>query len=118
MPLTVSQQQQRREASLPPPIHFIFGHRSHHSREDLRGPYPRRPNTEQVRKTRRKLASCPSSIFPPRFRMKVVERKVFWMLFIGLGLIADFVLPLWWGVAATIPILFVSWWIAYRSDWF
>jgi hypothetical protein len=50
--------------------------------------------------------------------MKVVERKVFWMLFVALGLIADFVLPLWWGVAATIPILFVSWWIAYRSDWF
>jgi hypothetical protein len=50
--------------------------------------------------------------------MKVVERKVFWMLFVGLGLIVDFVLPLWWGVAATIPILFVSWWIAYRSDWF
>jgi hypothetical protein len=50
--------------------------------------------------------------------MKAVERKVFWMFFVGLGLIADFVLPLWWGVAATIPILFVSWWIAYRSDWF
>jgi hypothetical protein len=50
--------------------------------------------------------------------MEVVERKIFWMFFVGLGLIADFILPLWWGVAATIPILFVSWWIAYRSDWF
>jgi hypothetical protein len=27
-------------------------------------------------------------------------------------------LPLLWGLAATVPILFASWWIAYRSDWF
>ena len=47
-----------------------------------------------------------------------MERKVFWMVFIVLGLIADFVLPLWWAVAATVPILYISWWIAYRSDWF
>jgi hypothetical protein len=40
------------------------------------------------------------------------------MIFIILGLIADFTLPLLWGVAATIPILIISWWIAYRSDWF
>jgi len=39
----------------------------------------------------------------------IMQRKMFW---------ADFVLPLWWAVAATIPILFLSWWIAYRSDWF
>jgi len=36
----------------------------------------------------------------------------------GLGLIADFTLPLWWAVGATFPILAASWWIAYRSDWF
>ena len=47
-----------------------------------------------------------------------MQRKIFWMIFIILGLIADFTLPLLWGIAATIPILFVSWWIAYRSDWF
>lgn len=40
------------------------------------------------------------------------------MLVIVLGLLADFVLPLWWGIAATVPIIVVSWWIAYRSDWF
>jgi len=28
------------------------------------------------------------------------------------------VLPIWWALGATIPIGFVSWWIAYRSDWF
>jgi hypothetical protein len=47
-----------------------------------------------------------------------VERKIFWIVFALLGLIADFVLPLWWALAATIPIGVLSWWIAYRSDWF
>ncbi|HVH88903.1 MAG TPA: hypothetical protein VM912_19445 [Terriglobales bacterium] len=47
-----------------------------------------------------------------------MQRKIFWMIFIILGLIADFALPLLWGIAATIPILFISWWIAYRSEWF
>ena len=48
----------------------------------------------------------------------VMERKVFWMVFMVLGLLADFLLPIWWGLAATIPIAFISWWVAYRSDWF
>ncbi len=47
-----------------------------------------------------------------------MERKIFWMVFTVLGLLADFLLPIWWGLAATVPILFVSWWVAYRSDWF
>lgn len=49
---------------------------------------------------------------------RFMERKIFWMVFTVLGLLADFLLPIWWGLAATIPILFVSWWVAYRSDWF
>jgi len=47
-----------------------------------------------------------------------MERKIFWMTFTVLGLLADFLLPIWWGLASTGPILFVSWWVAYRSDWF
>lgn len=47
-----------------------------------------------------------------------MERKVFWMTFILLGLIADITLPLMWGVLATIPIVILSWWVAYRSGWF
>jgi hypothetical protein len=47
-----------------------------------------------------------------------MERKIFWMTFTVLGLLADFLLPIWWGLAATAPILYVSWWVAYRSDWF
>ncbi len=47
-----------------------------------------------------------------------MERKIFWMVFTVLGLLADFLLPLWWGLAATIPALFAAWWVAYRSEWF
>jgi hypothetical protein len=47
-----------------------------------------------------------------------VERKIFWLTFSVLGIAADFVLPLWWALGATIPIFFLSWWVAYRSDWF
>lgn len=47
-----------------------------------------------------------------------MERKVFWLIFLGLGLFADVLLPLWWSLAATVPILGLSWWIAYRSGWF
>lgn len=49
---------------------------------------------------------------------RTMEKKIFWIVFMVLGLVADVVLPLWWGVAATIPILYFSWWVAYRSDWF
>ncbi|MBS1853244.1 MAG: hypothetical protein JST79_20275 [Acidobacteria bacterium] len=47
-----------------------------------------------------------------------MQRKVFWICFMGLGLVADVVLPIWWAIAATLPIAYVSWWVAYRSDWF
>lgn len=43
---------------------------------------------------------------------------MFWFCFIVLGFIADFFLPLLWGLVATIPIGVLSWWIAYRSGWF
>lgn len=48
----------------------------------------------------------------------MMQKKIFWLIFIVLGLIADFSLPLIWGVLATIPILVFSWWVAYRSEWF
>jgi hypothetical protein len=47
-----------------------------------------------------------------------MNKKIFWLLFISLGLIADFALPLMWGIVATVPIVIVSWWVAYRSGWF
>ena len=47
-----------------------------------------------------------------------MQKKVFWLTFTALGLLADFTLPLKWGIAATLPIMGLSWWIAYRSGWF
>jgi hypothetical protein len=65
----------------------------------------------------------PSSAPSARHRMqgrayKAVERRIFWLIFAVLGLVADFILPLWWALFATIPICILSWWVAYRSDWF
>ena len=57
-----------------------------------------------------------SSLSP--YNRSSVERKIFWASFILLSLLADFSLPLIWGVLATIPIALVSWWVAYRSGWF
>jgi len=47
-----------------------------------------------------------------------MQRKIFWVIFIALGLLADFLLPIMWAVVATIPIVAIAWWVAYRSDWF
>ena len=47
-----------------------------------------------------------------------MEKKAFWASFVILGIAADLYLPIWWALFATIPIGFVSWWIAYRSGWF
>lgn len=47
-----------------------------------------------------------------------MEKRIFWLTFFALSLVADIVLPLLWGLIATIPIAVLSWWIAYRSGWF
>jgi hypothetical protein len=47
-----------------------------------------------------------------------MQRKIFWLSFAILSLIADLALPLLWAILATLPIVVMSWWIAYRSDWF
>ena len=60
----------------------------------------------------------PGTAFPHRDRIETVERKVFWLTFTVLGLVADVTLPLWWAVGATIPIFAFSWWFAYMSGWF
>jgi len=46
-----------------------------------------------------------------------MERKIFWLLFTALSLLADFLLPMWWALAATIPICVLTWWVVYRSGW-
>jgi hypothetical protein len=47
-----------------------------------------------------------------------VEKKVFWLCFFVLDTIAGIELPLWWALFATIPAVMISWWVAYRSEWF
>jgi hypothetical protein len=47
-----------------------------------------------------------------------MERKIFWLIFMVLSLVADIALPLWWAVGATIPIFILSWWMVYRTGWF
>jgi hypothetical protein len=47
-----------------------------------------------------------------------MQRKIFWITFLVLGLVADLSLPLWVSVVATLPIGVFSWWLAYRSEWF
>lgn len=64
-------------------------------------------------KVQRQFAGIPIADY--NFRM---QRKIFWMVFAILGLCADILLPLWWALAASIPIVLVAWWVAYRSEWF
>lgn len=47
-----------------------------------------------------------------------MQRKMFWMIFLVLSTVASIMLPLVWGLLATLPLALLSWWIAYRSDWF
>ncbi len=47
-----------------------------------------------------------------------MERKIFWLLFLTLGLLMDFLLPLVWSISLTIPLIALCWWIAYKSEWF
>jgi len=47
-----------------------------------------------------------------------MQRTVMWILIIVLGLVAEAILPMWWGLLSQIPIVFLSWWVAYRSGWF
>jgi hypothetical protein len=47
-----------------------------------------------------------------------MQKKMFWLIFIVLSLIADIYLPLMWGLLATLPLIVLSWWMAYRSGWF
>ena len=48
----------------------------------------------------------------------LMEKKIFWMLFLILGTIMDVALPIWWSLALTLPLLVMCWWIAYKSGWF
>ena len=63
------------------------------------------------------MAGC-YSLTVQRSGVFSMQKKIFWLTFLGTSLIADFTLPLLWGLLATIPLIALSWWIAYRSGWF
>ena len=45
------------------------------------------------------------------------QRKLFWLIFTVASLLVGYFLPLMWALIATIPLIFVCWWIVYRSGW-
>jgi hypothetical protein len=47
-----------------------------------------------------------------------MQGKIFWIVFSVLGIFADILLPFTWALVATLPILYISYWVAYKSDWF
>ncbi len=49
---------------------------------------------------------------------RFMQRKIFWLLFLTLGGVMDFVLPWVWGLVLSLPLLVLCWWVAYRSGWF
>ncbi len=57
-------------------------------------------------------------MFLPYCYNLVMQRKIFWAIFTLLSIASDIWFPLWWAIAATLPIVCLSWWIAYRSEWF
>lgn len=50
--------------------------------------------------------------------MSMDQRKMFWLVAAAMSTVAGFVLPILWSLAALPPILVISWWVVYRSDWF
>ena len=44
-----------------------------------------------------------------------MQGKIFFIVFLVLDTIAGVFLPLEWALLASIPLIFVAWWIAYRS---
>jgi hypothetical protein len=47
-----------------------------------------------------------------------VDKKIFWLLFTVLGALMGILLPLWWNLVLTLPLLVLCWWVVYRSGWF
>jgi hypothetical protein len=47
-----------------------------------------------------------------------MQRRIFWLSFVTLGLLMDVTMPLVWGLVLTLPLAVACWWIAYRSGWF
>ena len=53
-----------------------------------------------------------------RQRQAVLQKKIFWLVFIGLDMMTGFAVSFVWSLILTLPIIVLSWWIAYKSGWF
>jgi hypothetical protein len=51
-------------------------------------------------------------------RFFLMDKRIFWLLFTVLGALMGLLLPLWWNLALTLPLLVLCWWVVYRSGWF
>jgi hypothetical protein len=45
------------------------------------------------------------------------QKKIFWLLFIVIGLVLDFTVPFRWSIGLTLPLLVLCWWVVYKSGW-
>jgi hypothetical protein len=54
----------------------------------------------------------------PEACRKTMQRRIFWLLLITLGIALDVALPWTWSLALSLPLVILCWWIAYRSGWF
>ena len=68
-----------------------------------------------TKQTHRRRKEAPARKLTSELAM---QRKIFWLLFITLGLVLDFSVSIYWSLALTLPLLVLCWWVAYRSGWF
>jgi hypothetical protein len=47
-----------------------------------------------------------------------MQKRMFWLILIGLDTVVGFAVSFMWSLVLTIPIIVLSWWIAYKSGWF
>jgi hypothetical protein len=66
---------------------------------------------------RRDRRDVPMPRCPDLIRFSQMEKKIFWLLFTVLGVLMGILLPLWWNLALTLPLLVFCWWVVYRSGW-
>jgi len=46
-----------------------------------------------------------------------VQKKIFWLLLIGVSVLMDVTMSFLWATILTLPAVVLCWWIVYRSGW-
>ena len=47
-----------------------------------------------------------------------LQQKIFWIIYLILSTAISFMVSFMWSLILSIPLIVISWWIAYRSGWF